>query len=46
MAVNGNELIVETTQTDDHVISLFALSEALGLILFLDFLNRQRLTNL
>lgn len=34
MAVNGNELIVETTQTDDHVISLFTLSEALGLILF------------
>ncbi len=34
MAVNGKELIVETTQTDEHVISLFTLSEALGLILF------------
>ncbi len=34
MAVNGNELIVDTTQTDDHIISLFTLSEALGLILF------------
>ncbi|MBC3784077.1 serine kinase [Spirosoma utsteinense] len=34
MALNGNELIVDTTQTDDQVISLFTLSEALGLILF------------
>lgn len=34
MARNGNELIVDTSQTDDHVISLFTLSEALGLILF------------
>ena len=34
MAVSGNELIMDTTQTDDNLISLFVLSEALGLILF------------
>jgi hypothetical protein len=34
MALNGNELIVDTDQTDEDVISLFTLSEALGLILF------------
>jgi hypothetical protein len=34
MAVNGNELIVDTTQTDEKILSLFILSEALGLILF------------
>lgn len=34
MALNGNELIVDTNQTDDQLISLFILSEALGLILF------------
>ena len=34
MALNGNELVVETTQTDAELISLFTLSEALGFILF------------
>ncbi len=34
VARHGNELIVDTAQTDDQVLSLFTLSEALGLILF------------
>ena len=34
LALNGNELLVDTTQTDDDLIALFSLSEALGLILF------------
>ncbi len=34
MAVNGNELVVDTTETDDDLIALFTLSEALGLILY------------
>ncbi|SFC61910.1 phosphoenolpyruvate carboxykinase (ATP) [Spirosoma endophyticum] len=34
MAANGNELIVDTNQTDVKILSLFILSEALGLILF------------
>ncbi|WP_020607024.1 hypothetical protein [Spirosoma spitsbergense] len=33
-AVSGNELLVDTTQTDEDLVSLFTLSEALGLILF------------
>lgn len=34
MALNGNELVVDTTHTDADLIALFTLSEALGLILF------------
>lgn len=34
MALNGNELLVDTTQTDDELVALFTLSEALGLLLF------------
>ncbi len=34
MAVNGTELVVETSLTDEDLVSLFTLSEALGLILF------------
>jgi len=34
MAVNGKELIVDTNHTDEKILSLFTLSEALGLILF------------
>ena len=34
MALNGNQLMVDTSLTDEDVISLFTLSEALGLILF------------
>lgn len=34
LAIRGHELVIETTQTDLHIISLFTLSEALGLILF------------
>lgn len=34
MAINGNELLVETTQNEADLIALFTLSEALGLILF------------
>ncbi|GAB4053997.1 serine kinase [Spirosoma litoris] len=31
---NGNEIILDTNQTDEELLSLFTLSEALGLILF------------
>lgn len=34
MAVNGDELRIETDQTDTDWLALFTLSEALGLILF------------
>lgn len=34
MALEGKELLVDTTQTDEELVSLFTLSEALGLILF------------
>ena len=34
MALKGEELLVDTTQTDEDLVSLFTLSEALGLILF------------
>jgi hypothetical protein len=34
MAINGNELLVETTENDAELIALFTLSEALGLVLF------------
>ena len=34
LAVNGNELLVQTTHTDNDLLSLFILSEALGLLLF------------
>lgn len=34
MALKGYELTIDTTQTDDDLVSLFTLSEALGLILF------------
>ncbi|GAB2560441.1 serine kinase [Spirosoma areae] len=34
MAINGKELILDTAQTDPDVLSLFTLSEAIGLILF------------
>jgi hypothetical protein len=34
MAINGNELLVETTENEADLIALFILSEALGLILF------------
>lgn len=34
MAINGNELLVETTKNNTDLIALFTLSEALGLILF------------
>lgn len=34
LALNGNQLILETTETDEDTVSLFTLSEALGLILF------------
>ncbi|QIP15390.1 serine kinase [Spirosoma aureum] len=34
MAINGNELILDTDQTDEDLLSLFTLSEAIGLILF------------
>ncbi len=34
MALKGKELLVDTTQTDEDLISLFTLSEAIGLILF------------
>lgn len=34
MAINGNELLVETTENEIDLIALFTLSEALGLILF------------
>jgi len=34
MAINGNELLLETTRNEADLISLFTLSEALGLILF------------
>lgn len=34
MAINGNELLVETTENDAELIALFTLSEALGMILF------------
>lgn len=34
MVVNGQELILDTTQTDEDLLSLFTLSEAIGLILF------------
>jgi len=34
MAINGNELLVETTEDGTDLIALFTLSEALGLILF------------
>ncbi|GAB4022938.1 hypothetical protein GCM10028808_71920 [Spirosoma migulaei] len=34
MVVNGQELVLDTTQTDEDLLSLFTLSEALGLILF------------
>jgi len=34
MALKGKELLIDTTQTDEDLVSLFTLSEALGLILF------------
>lgn len=34
MAQNGNELIVDTTTTDEGLLSLFTMSEAVGLLLF------------
>lgn len=34
MALNGNELVVETTTTDEGLLSLFTMSEAVGLLLF------------
>lgn len=34
MALEGNELIVETTTTDAGLLSLFTMSEAVGLLLF------------
>lgn len=34
VALKSNELLVDTTQTDEDLVSLFTLSEALGLILF------------
>lgn len=34
MANNGNELIVDTTITDEGLLSLFTMSEAFGLLLF------------
>lgn len=34
MALKGKELLVDTTQTDEDLVSLFTLSEALGLVLF------------
>ncbi|GAB3881785.1 phosphoenolpyruvate carboxykinase (ATP) [Spirosoma agri] len=34
MAVGGNELILDTEQTDEDLLALFTLSEAIGLILF------------
>lgn len=34
MALNGNELIIDTTTTDESLISLFTMSEAVGLLLF------------
>ena len=34
VAIKGNELIVDTALTDEKILSLFILSEALGLILF------------
>lgn len=34
MVINGKEIILDTVQRDEDVLSLFTLSEALGLILF------------
>jgi hypothetical protein len=34
MALNGTELLVETTTTDESLLSLFTMSEAVGLLLF------------
>ena len=34
LALKGDELLVDTTRTDEDLVSLFTLSEALGLILF------------
>lgn len=34
LAVSGKELIIDTTQKEEDLVSLFALSEALGMILF------------
>ena len=34
MATNGNELLVDTTTTDEGLLSLFTMSEAIGLLLF------------
>lgn len=34
LALKGEELLVDTTQTDEDLVSLFTLSEAFGLILF------------
>jgi hypothetical protein len=34
MALNGTELLVDTTTTDEGLLSLFTMSEAIGLLLF------------
>ncbi|GAB3943448.1 hypothetical protein GCM10028805_09700 [Spirosoma harenae] len=34
MAINGSELVIDTALIDENLVSLFTLSEAIGLILF------------